>query len=295
MKNPLISIIIASFNAENYIRETLESCINQSYKKIEIIIVDDCSTDNSVNIISDWCEEKKKTHPGVDCTLIPSEKNNGITTNFNNALPSIKGDWIKCLGSDDLLLPDAIQNFVSRLERLKNTERLGAVFTYFETFGLHVEKPQRYPLAWTKDVIQLKPSWLKAKLSMIHFNNVAPGAFINKKHFSGFDTHFKLLEDLPLWLKFIDNNINVLFFEYTSVLYRIHANQVTSSGTSAIGKILLSDLMKVNSRRWDSGNCLSYLHHKFNLYCVSKGKKYRILKVMNPINLLIYLYERVKK
>ncbi|WP_312739409.1 glycosyltransferase family 2 protein [Cedecea neteri] len=295
MNTPLITIVIASFNAENYIRETLESCINQTYKNIEIVVVDDCSVDSSVNIISDWCDEKKKTHSEVNCVFIASSKNNGITINFNNALPHVNGDWIKCLGSDDLLLPDAVQNFVSRLNQLDNAENIGAVFTFFETFGLQVENPQRYPLAWTRNVIQLKPSLLKKQLAMVHFNNVAPGAFINMKHFSEFDTHFKLLEDLPLWLKFINNNIDMLFFDYTSVLYRIHANQVTSSGTSAIGKILLSDLLKVNVRRKESGYYLSYLHHQFNLFCASKGKKYRLLKLMDPINLLIYLYERIKK
>ncbi|UTP90830.1 glycosyltransferase [Escherichia coli] len=74
MKNLLITIIVASYNSKDYILETLESCINQQYQNIEIIIVDDCSSDNSVELIKQWCKEKKSTSPKIRCILVKSEK-----------------------------------------------------------------------------------------------------------------------------------------------------------------------------------------------------------------------------
>lgn len=296
MKNPLITIIVASYNSKDYILETLESCINQQYQNIEIIIVDDCSSDNSVDIIKQWCKEKKNTTPEIRCVLVENEKNKGIPSNLNNALPFIKGEWIKCIGSDDILLPEAIFEFVKRLKKHSDWNNIGAVFTYFQTFGCAIKVSNRYPSSWTRKICQMPPSWLKKELAMIHFNNVAPCAFINKKHFSGFDTSYKLLEDLPLWLKMIDSDKTTLFFDYTTVLYRLHDSQITSLTNIKVNDILINDLCRLNYFRKSKGHHIAYLHHKFNLYCaVKRVRFYRYLKIINPLNLFILLYERVNK
>ncbi|MHC5106000.1 glycosyltransferase [Enterobacter ludwigii] len=295
MKTPLITIIVASYNAENYICETLESCINQDYNKIEIIIVDDCSTDNSVKLINQWCEEKKTTHPDISCTLVTSEKNGGIPANLNKSLPVIKGSWIKCIGSDDILLPHAISEFILRLQEYEDLNNVGAIFTYFKTFGNYVKTPSQYPLAWTRDVCKMKSSWVKRKLSMLHFNNVAPCAFINKNHFTGFDTSFRLLEDLPLWLSMINRNVDTLFFEFTSVLYRLHDSQITSITNTKVNDILINDLKSLNKFRLKNGHFIAYVHHKFNLYCSLQRKPvFKWLKAIDPANLIIRLYERLR-
>ncbi|OWF92363.1 hypothetical protein B4916_03570 [Yersinia intermedia] len=60
MYNPLVSIVVASYNAEHFIEETLDSCINQLYKNIEIIITDDYSSDATVNICNEWINKKNQ-------------------------------------------------------------------------------------------------------------------------------------------------------------------------------------------------------------------------------------------
>jgi len=294
MKN-IVSIIVASYNAEKYILETLDSCINQSYKNIEIIIADDCSQDSSVSLIETWCEEKKLTHPLIECILVTSSKNNGIPKNLNNALKYAKGRWIKCIGSDDLLLEDAIYEFIQRISKYDEQDKIGAVFTNFETFGLNVSTPTRYPLSWTKNISGMKPSCLKKYLAAIHFNNVAPGAFINRRFLDSFDESYRLLEDLPLWMKLIHNNVPTLFFSYVSVKYRLHSTQVTSPA-SPVRKILENDLRRLNELKYINKNYIGYYHNKFNIYCSSKGTSfYRYLKILNPFNIIIKCYEKVIK
>lgn len=292
MINELITIIIASYNADKYIYETLESCINQTYKNIQIIISDDCSQDNSVNVIKQWCEEKKKTHPSIECILVTSCQNNGITKNFNNALVHARGSWIKCLGSDDILLPTALSDFSERLSLHRDYNNIGAVFTFFETFGHHVTNPQRFPLGWTRTVSQMRPSWLKRQLVTMHFNNVAPGAFINMKYLGHFDESYRLLEDLPTWIYLVGNNIPTLFLPFVSVKYRLHDVQVTSS-VSPVRKILENDLKIVNDNRFKNGYYLGYYHNKFNLYLSTKnGKFFRYLKILNPLNFVIKVCDK---
>lgn len=283
----LVTIIIACYNAEKYIVETLESCINQNYNDIQIIIADDCSQDNSVKIIYEWIEEKRKTHSHIECILISNDKNKGIPANFNSGLKFAKGEWVKCLGADDLLNADAISKFIEQIKCDPYKEVTGAVFTYFETFG-NIKVSQKYPLIWTKWISSLSPSLVKKGLANIHFNNVAPGAFINRSYLESFDTDYWLLEDLPFWLKLIDANIRTSFYDFVSVKYRIHAKQVTSFGTKN-NKILFADLNRLNRTRLRNKHFIAYLHNRYNLYCTSKNK---YLKILNPINIVIKFIEK---
>ncbi|CNF65082.1 glycosyltransferase family 2 protein [Yersinia intermedia] len=94
-----ISVVIPCYNAEGTIRESIDSVLKQSYPIFEIICVDDCSTDNSVNII-------KKEYGGV--LLIESVKNHGPAKSRNIGIDSANGDFIAFLDSDDVWYPNKI-------------------------------------------------------------------------------------------------------------------------------------------------------------------------------------------
>lgn len=295
MDTNLITIIVASYNAENYIEETLESCINQTYKSIQLIITDDGSKDNSVQIIENWLAQKKITHPGIECLLSKSPENKGIPANLNNGLKYAKGQWLKCIGSDDILLPDALEQFVKKIKNIPLSENYGAFFTYFETFGEGITVPNRYPLSWTRDISKMQPSKIKQSLANIHFNNLAPGAFINRKYFQEYDERFRLLEDLPHWLKIIDSNIKTGFLDFTSVLYRVHNAQATSRNSS-INIYLYNDLVFLNKLRMRDKHYIAYLHNKFNLLLsFSNIRNLKYLKILNPLNIIIALYEKGRR
>ncbi|EEQ20615.1 hypothetical protein yinte0001_26350 [Yersinia intermedia ATCC 29909] len=250
MYNPLVSIVVASYNAEHFIEETLDSCINQLYKNIEIIITDDYSSDATVNICNEWIN-KKKSNNNVRIILITSGKNEGIPKNLNKAIPYCQGDWVKFIGSDDIMKPDAIVQLVKYSDMFKI--RPIVIFSLFETFGSGVEVGNIYPLGWTKYVIKLKASWCKEFLAMLHLNNLAPAAFINNSLFRDegviFNERYELLEDLPLWLKLICEKRDVVFLDVITVEYRIHSNQVTTQSGLGINKKLLSDLFRLNDFR----------------------------------------------
>lgn len=291
----LVTIIVASYNAEKYITETLDSCINQTYKSIQIIIADDNSKDNSVQIIENWLNEKIISHPHIECLLIKNEANKGTTANFNSAIKHVKGQWIKCIGSDDILIASSISEFIERVQRVPSYENYGAFFTYFETFGIGVTTPEKYPLPWTRDVCKMPPSNIKKNLANIHFNNMAPGAFINHKYLITFDERYRLLEDLPLWLKLINNDIQTGFFDFTSVKYRVHDAQATSRN-STINVYLYNDLLLVNETRLKDKHYIGYLHNKLNLYLsFSNVRAFKYIKAINPIQVIITLYEKVRR
>ena len=94
---PLISVILTTYNGEKYLAETLESVLNQTYTNLEIIIVDDCSTDSTIDIIKSYNDERIK--------LYVNEKNLGIGDNTNKALSLATGEFIMMQDHDDISSP----------------------------------------------------------------------------------------------------------------------------------------------------------------------------------------------
>ena len=93
-QNYKISIIVPAYNVEKYIEKCLNSILNQTYKNIEVIVVNDGSTDNTLNIL----EEVSKTDNRV---ILINQKNSGVSSARNNALEKVNSDFIMFVGSDD--------------------------------------------------------------------------------------------------------------------------------------------------------------------------------------------------
>ena len=112
----LVSIIMPSYNSAKYIAASMESVLAQTYADWELLIVDDCSTDNTVEIIRSFDDPRIR--------LFINEKNAGAAMSRNRALREAKGKWIAFLDSDDLWVPEKLAKQVAFME--KN----GYAFTY---------------------------------------------------------------------------------------------------------------------------------------------------------------------
>ena len=97
----LVSIVMPSYNSEKYIKDSIESVLNQTYPFWELLIVDDCSTDSTVEIIKSFKDNRIK--------LFQNEVNRGAALSRNWALREAKGKWIAFLDSDDLWLPTKLE------------------------------------------------------------------------------------------------------------------------------------------------------------------------------------------
>lgn len=99
----IVSIITPAYNAEAYIAETIESICNQSYTDWELIIVDDCSKDNTLSVVEEYAKRDKRIQ------LIKTPQNGGVAKARNIGLEHAKGDYISFLDSDDLWAPDKLE------------------------------------------------------------------------------------------------------------------------------------------------------------------------------------------
>lgn len=100
--NELVSIIMPSYNTSEYVAESIKSVLNQTYTNWDLIIVDDCSTDNSEEIIKQFTHDAR-------IRFFKNEKNSGAAISRNFALREAKGKWIAFLDSDDLWEPEKLE------------------------------------------------------------------------------------------------------------------------------------------------------------------------------------------
>lgn len=102
----LVSIIMPSYNTAHFIKETIESVLAQSYRNWELIIVDDCSIDNTDKVVSEYLKDERIRY-------IKNEKNSGAANSRNRALREAKGKWIAFLDSDDLWETDKLEKQIA--------------------------------------------------------------------------------------------------------------------------------------------------------------------------------------
>nr|WP_321266213.1 glycosyltransferase family 2 protein [uncultured Sulfurimonas sp.] len=108
--NSLVSIAISTYNGEAFLREQLDSILNQTYKNLEIIISDDCSIDNTIKIIREYQDKDKRI------VFHQNKKNLGFVKNFENAISLCTGDYIALSDQDDIWKLNKIELFVSQIK-----------------------------------------------------------------------------------------------------------------------------------------------------------------------------------
>lgn len=133
MNAPLVSVICLSYNHARFVREAIESVLNQTYSPIELMVVDDGSTDNSVDVIKGLVAE----YPSI--RFLSLQENVGYCKAFNRALAQTKGEYIVDLAADDILLPGRVEEGVKSFLQLG--EDYGLIFSDAEIIdeaGRHI-------------------------------------------------------------------------------------------------------------------------------------------------------------
>ncbi|WP_264565179.1 glycosyltransferase family 2 protein [Flavobacterium sp. N3904] len=196
--NPLVTIICLCYNHEAYVVESLNSVINQSYPCIELIIVDDCSSDNSKRIITTWIEKKPEIQ------FITNETNLGNTKSFNKALKLAKGEYVIDLAADDILLPNCV---VLQINAFKNSnyKNLGVVYGNVELISENGSFDSYYfPVNNQKKAIENRITGDIYKSVLSGGNSICSvSAMIKKTVFDRLQGYDETLayEDLDFWIR----------------------------------------------------------------------------------------------
>ncbi|MDD5276299.1 MAG: glycosyltransferase [Methylovulum sp.] len=217
---PLVSTIALCYNQAKFAVETLESIRNQSYQNIELIIMDDCSTDNSVEIIENWIQETK-----YPCIFIKHDKNAGICKTLNEAFSHCQGDYLQIIACDDIMLPEKTTIQVTLL----NEQPDNVAVVYSDAYLIKDDGLPHY--GW---FIQQRRQFIDVPSGDI-YNDLLKGTFIPAmstliktaiiKELKGWDENLAY-EDQDMWLR-ISKKYKFTFSAIPSVKYRLHTNNTT--------------------------------------------------------------------
>lgn len=230
---PLVSVPVITYNSSKFVLETLESIKAQTYQNIELIISDDCSTDNTVELCQKWVEKNKERF--VRTQIITSEINTGVSANLNRAEAACQGDWVKGIAGDDLLMPDCIESCVNYAVRHNVT----CLFGKIKAFGSSVQKNMyiennifNYSFFYLSDIEQWR--------YLIFNKNCVPAAtyFYNRSKIIDLgitnDERIPLMEDWPKWINITRSGIKLQLIDKLLVFYRISENSLSTTDSPSL-------------------------------------------------------------
>lgn len=212
-----VSVIIPVYNAEQYIRESIKSVLDQTYTDIEVIAVNDGSTDKSLEILREY-ENKIK---------VISKANGGTASALNTGIKAMSGEWFKWLSADDLLYPCAIEELVNSAKKVEDKENaiLYSNYDIIDDGGNIIEH-------------FIEPNY--NELDQFEFNTILLDHYVGNgttslihksalDKYGLFDESIGFQEDYELWLRYcLLHNCRLYLIPKILAKYRVHQNQLTA-------------------------------------------------------------------
>lgn len=253
-KNPLVSIIIVTYNYEKYIRYAIESAMMQNYPNSEIIVVDDGSTDNTEGVISSYLDK---------ITYIKKE-NGGVASARNVGVKASKGKYISFLDADDLWIHDKIQLQVNYMEHNKHIMVCSgdtASFNEKEVFQKSMKKDLKVYEGKIFDKLLIQNF-------VINITTMIRKEVLEEVGL--YDEELKIAEDYNLYLRIAMKNHSFGFIDKVLAKRRCHETNITSKvdrnykyNLLNLKKIALIDPSIMNTYHWKKA--IIELHFKYGL------------------------------
>lgn len=226
MKKPEVSVVIAAYNCGNFIMETVSSVINQTFQNWELIIVDDCSNDDTPEKIARFNDNRIK--------IIRLDNNSGLpATPRNIGIRASKSEFIAFLDHDDLWSPEKLNVQIEYLRKDPETALICCPFKI-------INSEKKYNDSKTTPKRKLQTGFLYEKLVQYNFiacsSVVVRASVIGKVGVFDEDPEISAAEDWDLWLR-IARQHKITFIPQTLGIYRMH-NSGLSKSTKQIQRIL---------------------------------------------------------
>ena len=269
-KTPEISIIMSVYNGGKYLRESIDSILNQTFNNFELILVDDKSTDNTKQIIETYKDRRIK--------VIENNKNIGLTKSLNKAIKQSKGKYIARMDADDISHQDRLKEQYNFMEKSPDISIAGSFMNIINESGEIISINKIYT---SFKVIKFV---LLFKNCILHSSIIARSKDLKKIGF--YNEKYKYTQDLDLYSRAINKNLKIAIIPKVLVSSRIHKETISKRPES-------NKLQKINRQKI----CLENI----NKYITSSNKEKIILgnaiwnqKITSIKNLLI-AYKIIRK
>ena len=249
----LISIIMAAYNAEKTIRQAIDSVLNQTYTEWELLVVDDCSQDQTIAIVKDFSLKDSRVR------LIQNEQNKGVSYTRWHGLQEAKGAWIAILDSDDAWSPDKLQKQVE-LQNRTGAELLFTGSAFMDADGNEIDWYLHAPATITYRQL-LKQNLLSNSSALVKKE-------LYEKHYAVGDA---MHEDFAIWLGILKTGRKAYGVDEPLLIYRLDQN-------SKSGNKVKAAIMNWNTYRYVGLNPFAAFYYE--CWYVLKGLlKYKNLKL----------------
>ncbi|MFQ3296162.1 MAG: glycosyltransferase involved in cell wall biosynthesis [Polaribacter sp.] len=203
---PLISVILPIYNVEKYIRECLDSILNQTLQDFEVLVIDDCSDDNTLEVIKSFNDER--------IYIIEKEVNKGLIDSLNRGFKVARGKYIARVDGDDI---NALDRFEKQFNFLNKNKNIAACGCWLQNFGKN------------DTIIKHQKMHNEIQVSMLLSNSMSLGAsMLRRSSYQNFKFNGKMLhvEDYDFWARTLWvcklHNLQEVLYHY-----RVHEQQVS--------------------------------------------------------------------
>ncbi|WP_428026150.1 glycosyltransferase family 2 protein [Arcobacter sp.] len=263
-KAPIISVIMPVYNAEKYLKESIESILNQTFKDFEFIIINDASTDNSENIILSYTD--------LRINYIKNKKNIGVAKSLNKAIQNSKGKYIARMDADDISLTNRLEIQFNYMIENQNIDICASWINHFSNEN--------------ERIIKTVKSNKEIKTLLLFYNPIPhPTIFMKKEIFTkynlSYSNTFSKAEDYELWTRAIIF-CRFSIIQETLLLYRIHTSQISKNFAELQKKQIIQIKNNYMLRLFKKEDIKEILHFFKN------SKKIKL----NKLNWLIYLTKK---
>ena len=235
MPDPKVDIIIPAYNQGHYLQASVESALNQSWRNIEVIIVDDGSTDNTAEVAQAFSDDR--------VTYI-YQQNAGLSAARNTGLRHSTGEYISFLDSDDLFLPEKLELLLAEFEQNPDLGLCAGNAMLINEDGIPSGKTYGLGIPTTPE------EWLLG--NRIHVGSVVVKAEWLRKT-EPFDEQLRACEDWDMWIRLSLVGCQMGWISETVSKYRIHGQQMTRQTVrmkTAMLSVLDKVLHKPLSKNW---------------------------------------------
>lgn len=209
----MISVVLPTYNGSKYIKQSIESIINQTYKEWELIVIDDCSTDDTNKIVQEYTLKDNRIK------LYKNETNKRLPASLNTGFAKTSGEYLTWTSDDNIYKENAFEKMI---EYFQLNSDVGFVFSNMTIIDENGN-------------IKQKNSYIPSSMEEIKYKNIVGASFMYKrevyKTIGDYDTSKFLIEDYDYWLR-ISRKFKIRFINDSLYFYRTHSGSLTESKNS---------------------------------------------------------------
>lgn len=228
-----VSVVIPLYNAKDYIIETLDSILNQTYKVKEILVIDDCGQDNSKELVRNY----SLNYPIIK--LVEKDKNEGASASRNRGIALAKYDWLLFMDADDIISKDLLMKFKLAIEQNLHNNVMAVHSAYMQI------NEKNEPIS--EEILRGKQYTLQDAFGSLLVRNhiMTPSGLLVKKELAqkigGFTTGLPMCEDADFYFR-LSKEGYILYVDEPLTFIRRHLTNLTENATKAYdaGKMILN-------------------------------------------------------